>query len=258
MSFTGISAAPAPSRCGRSAGRRRKAASPSASRCWATTSSQGGRIPASCNASTREPGNRQATPTRTVARQRRCRVLHIGPSTESFVTRPLACDYDPRRSEDLDLSTAREISRSAGDRTANECRGRSSKRRAPFTIVRRAARSTDWDGDRQPTRTHAGVACRIVQAIVPEANHDRPSRAISRDRATVNDEAQRDTQAPRSGWRSAVDGGPWPFVTHRKSKLRVRRQPLENLFGGDIMLVLPKRSATERQRVAFEATEHQR
>jgi hypothetical protein len=51
---------------------------------------------------------------------------------------------------------------------------------------------------------------------------------------------------------------PWPFVTHRRWKLRVRGQPLENLFGGDVMLVLPKRSATEGQRVAFEATEQER
>ena len=41
-------------------------------------------------------------------------------------------------------------------------------------------------------------------------------------------------------------------------ELRIRGQPLEHLFGGDVMLVLSKRSATERQRVAFEATEQER
>jgi hypothetical protein len=46
--------------------------------------------------------------------------------------------------------------------------------------------------------------------------------------------------------------------THRRRKLRVRGQPLESLFGGDVMLVVPERSATERQRVAFEATEQER
>jgi hypothetical protein len=51
---------------------------------------------------------------------------------------------------------------------------------------------------------------------------------------------------------------PWPFVTHRRRTLRVRGQPLKNLFGGDVMLVLSKRSATERQRVAFEAAEQER
>jgi hypothetical protein len=41
-------------------------------------------------------------------------------------------------------------------------------------------------------------------------------------------------------------------------ELRIRGQPLDNLFGGDVMFVLSKRSATKRQRVAFEATEQQR
>ena len=41
-------------------------------------------------------------------------------------------------------------------------------------------------------------------------------------------------------------------------ELRVRGQPLEKRFAGNVMLVLSKRSATERQRVAFEATEQER
>ena len=41
-------------------------------------------------------------------------------------------------------------------------------------------------------------------------------------------------------------------------ELRVSGQPLENPFGGDVMLVLSKRSATKRQRVAFESTEQER
>jgi hypothetical protein len=40
-------------------------------------------------------------------------------------------------------------------------------------------------------------------------------------------------------------------------ELLVRGQPLEKWFAGDVMLVLPKRSATERQRVAFEAAEQE-
>jgi hypothetical protein len=40
-------------------------------------------------------------------------------------------------------------------------------------------------------------------------------------------------------------------------ELRVRGQPLEKRFAGDVMLVLAKRSATERQWVAFEATEQE-
>jgi hypothetical protein len=47
------------------------------------------------------------------------------------------------------------------------------------------------------------------------------------------------------------------FVTRRRRKLRVRGQPPENLFGADVMLVLSKRSATVRQRVAFEAAEQE-
>jgi hypothetical protein len=41
-------------------------------------------------------------------------------------------------------------------------------------------------------------------------------------------------------------------------ELRVRGQPLEKRFAGDVVLVYPKRSATERQRVAFEAPEQER
>ena len=40
-------------------------------------------------------------------------------------------------------------------------------------------------------------------------------------------------------------------------ELRVRGQPLEKRFAGDVVLVLPKRSATKRERVAFEATEQE-
>src|SRR5687768_14875293 len=40
-------------------------------------------------------------------------------------------------------------------------------------------------------------------------------------------------------------------------ELRVRGQPLEKRIAGNVMLVQPKRSATERQRVAFEATEQE-
>jgi hypothetical protein len=41
-------------------------------------------------------------------------------------------------------------------------------------------------------------------------------------------------------------------------ELRVHRQTLEKRLAGNVMLVMSKRSATERQRVAFEATEQER
>jgi hypothetical protein len=41
-------------------------------------------------------------------------------------------------------------------------------------------------------------------------------------------------------------------------ELRVRGQPLEERFAGDVKLVVAQPSATKRQRVAFEATEQER
>ena len=61
----------------------------------------------------------------------------------------------------------------------------------------------------------------------------------------------------QSGRRSAIDGAVAVHNT-RRLKLGVRGQPLENLFGGDVMLVSSKRSAPKRQRVTFEATEQER
>src|SRR5688572_20515486 len=40
-------------------------------------------------------------------------------------------------------------------------------------------------------------------------------------------------------------------------ELRARGHPLETRTAGNVMLVQPKRSATKRQRVAFEATEQE-
>src|SRR5262245_34786057 len=50
---------------------------------------------------------------------------------------------------------------------------------------------------------------------------------------------QRDTQAPRSGRRSGVNGVRWPFVRQQRRKLHVRGQALEKRFAGDVMLASP-------------------
>jgi hypothetical protein len=39
--------------------------------------------------------------------------------------------------------------------------------------------------------------------------------------------------------------------------LRVHGQPFQKLLGGDVVLVVPKRTTTERQWVAFKATEQE-